>query len=91
MTKECKVIMSNDLVTVVKYGESEIQLPYSSITNKTVNVKYENGTYSIVEDSDEENVSDNFEQSIEDQVYSVIAYEDNMKTIIDENVNIDDE
>ena len=89
MTKECKVIMSNDLVTVVKYGESEIQLPYSSITNKTVNVKYE--TYSIVGDGDEENVSDNFEQSIEDQVYSVIAYEDNMKTIIDENVNIDDE
>ena len=53
MIKECPVILNNDVVTVVKFGDTEIQ--FSSIMKdvKTVKVKYENGKYSIVNHAEE--------------------------------------
>ena len=81
MIKECPVVMSNDLITVVKFGDSEIQLPYSSIKDKTVYVKCENGIYSIVDGFDK-----NYEeQPVDNHFYSVTTFEDKKKTINDED------
>ena len=107
MIKECPVIINNDYLAVVKYDGTDVQIPPIKNNKKIIKIEYSGGVYKPVDDNcfvdtneyfsnaiektDEENVSDNFEQSIEDQVYSVIAYEDNMKTIMDENVNNDDE
>lgn len=84
MIKECHVIMSNEFFTVVKFGENEIQLPCTSISRKTVDVKYENGVYSVV-DHDDNNMSDNNEQQNINQFYSVTTFEDKKKTINDED------
>ena len=48
MTKECEVILNNDEVTVVKFDGKEIQFPSIHKNAKTVFVKVDNGTYSIV-------------------------------------------
>lgn len=48
MTKECAVIINNDAVTVVKFDEKEIQFPSIHRKAKTVFVKFDNGSYSIV-------------------------------------------
>ena len=48
MTKECEVILNNDAVTVVKFDGKEIQFPSIHKNAKTVFVKVDNGTYSIV-------------------------------------------
>lgn len=49
MTKECKVILNNDVVTVVKFDEKEVQLPSVHRNADTLFVKHENGLYSIVD------------------------------------------
>jgi hypothetical protein len=55
MTKECKVILNNDAVTVVKFGEISIQFPSIHREVDTVFVKADNGRYSIVDKMEEEN------------------------------------
>lgn len=48
MIKECPVILNNDSVSVVKFGDTEIQFPAIRKEAKTVKVEYEDGKYSIV-------------------------------------------
>ena len=48
MIKECPVIFNNDSVSVVKFGDTEIQFPAIGKEAKTVKVEYEDGKYSIV-------------------------------------------
>ena len=50
MIKECPVILNNSSVSVVKFGNTEIQFPPVGKNTKSVKVKYENGRYSIVTD-----------------------------------------
>ncbi len=51
MIKECPVLLNNEAVTVVKYGDAEIQFPSIKKDAKKVNVKFDNGKYSIVDDA----------------------------------------
>lgn len=56
MTKECKVILNNSAVTVVKFGEIEVQLPPIQRDAKNVFVKFENDRYAVVDKLDEPEV-----------------------------------
>lgn len=72
MTKECRVILNNDAVTVVKFDNKEIQFPSIHKKVNTVFVKVDNGTYSIVDkmenDSSESESSEN-KSSVNDFLY----------------------
>ena len=47
MIKECNVISRNDLIMVVTYGDTKVQLPSDNKNTDTVFVKYEREKYSI--------------------------------------------
>lgn len=49
MVKECLVKLNNDAVTVVRFGDTDIQFPSIHKDAKTVFVSYEDGKYSIVD------------------------------------------
>lgn len=49
MIKECKVLLQNEAVTVVRFDDIEVQLPTRNNKSKTVFVKCEDGKYTIVE------------------------------------------
>ena len=50
MIKECQVILNNESVSVVKFGNTEVQLPSIGKDVNSVKVKCEDGRYSIVKD-----------------------------------------
>ena len=56
MTKECTVLLNNSAVTVVKFGEVEVQLPSIRRDAKKVFVKFENDRYAVVDKLDEPEV-----------------------------------
>lgn len=56
MTKECTVLLNNSAVTVVKFGEVEVQLPSIQRDAKKVFVKFENDRYAVVDRLDEPEV-----------------------------------
>ena len=56
MTKECTVLLNNSAVTVVKFGEVEVQLPSIQRDAKKVFVKFENDRYAVVDKLDEQEV-----------------------------------
>ena len=53
MIKECEVKSNNDYCTVVKYGNTYVQLPSIKRDAKTVFVKYENDRYIVVDKPEE--------------------------------------
>ena len=53
MTKECTVLLNNSAVTVVKFGEVEVQLPSIQRDAKKIFVKFENDRYAVVDKLDE--------------------------------------
>ena len=54
MTKECKVLMRNELVMVVDFDGKEIQMPSDHKDTNIVFVKYENDRFSIVDKLEKE-------------------------------------
>ena len=56
MTKECTILLNNSAVTVVKFGEVEVQLPSIQRDAKKVFVKFENDRYAVVDKLDEPEV-----------------------------------
>lgn len=54
MIKDCKVILNNEAVTVVRFGDIDIQFPAIHSNEKTVRVLYKSGKYSIVNSDYEE-------------------------------------
>lgn len=48
MILECPVIINNNAVTVVKYGNIDVQFPSVRKDVKTLMVKCDNGKYSLV-------------------------------------------
>lgn len=56
MIKECTVLLNNSAVTVVKFGEVEVQLPSIQRDAKKVFVKFENDRYAVVDKLDEPEV-----------------------------------
>lgn len=51
MVKECLVVLNNDLVTVARFDDKDIQFPSVRKDVKKVFVNYENGRYSIVDEN----------------------------------------
>lgn len=51
MIKECRVVMSNEYVTVVEFGNCNVQLPSIHSDAKKITVKKENGKYFVVDPS----------------------------------------
>ena len=49
MVKECIVKLNNDVVTVVAYGDVDVQLPAIHREAKTLFVSCENGKYTVVD------------------------------------------
>ena len=49
MIKKCKVIINNEAVTVIRFGNIEVQIPSIHKKADYVNVLYENGKYKIVD------------------------------------------
>lgn len=49
MVKECLVMLNNEVVTVARYGDTDIQFPSIHRDAKTVFVSCEDGKYSIVD------------------------------------------
>lgn len=50
MVKECLIVLNNEAVTVVRYGDIDIQFPSINKDVKKVFVNYEDGKYSIVDE-----------------------------------------
>lgn len=50
MIKECEVKSNNDYCTVVKYGDTYVQIPSIRKDAKTVFLKYEDGRYIVVDE-----------------------------------------
>jgi len=51
MIKQCNVILNNELVTVVRFGETNIQLPAIGNDAKSIWVCHENGKYFVVDEN----------------------------------------
>lgn len=49
MTKECLVVLNNEVVTVVRFDDKDVQFPSIRKNTRTVFVNYEDGKYSIVD------------------------------------------
>ena len=49
MVKECLVKINNEAITVVRYGDTDIQFPSIHKDVNTVFVNYEGGKYFIVD------------------------------------------
>lgn len=60
MIKECKVLLNNSAVTVVRFGDRDVQLPPIGRKANTVFVRFENGRYGIADGSkvDESNIQE---------------------------------
>ena len=66
MVKDCRVMLNNDAVTVVQFGEVEVQLPAIHRDVNIVKVAFEDGKYKVVgEDYKEANAV--VEEVIEDE------------------------
>lgn len=50
MIKECRVVLNNDLVTVVLYDDVYVQLPSIHKNSQTVYIDNQWGFYSVVDD-----------------------------------------
>ena len=50
MVKECLVKINNEAITVVRYGDTDIQFPSIHKDVNTVFVNYEDGKYLIVDE-----------------------------------------
>ena len=58
MIKECKVLLNNEAVTVIQYGDIQVQIP--AIKRKTTVVKVkDDGRYTVVPDNYSEPVEKN--------------------------------
>lgn len=90
MIKECPVIMNNDDVTVVKFDGTDIQFP--SVNNdgvKTLNVKFDNGKYSIVNEIEakpERSVDENIDvaEPLETEKKTKKTIKQKYDTVVDE-------
>ena len=49
MIKECKILKSNEYMTVVKFGDKDIQLPHTEVASGTIFVAFEKGKYFVVD------------------------------------------
>lgn len=58
MVKECPITLDNGVVTVVKFGDTFVQLPSVNAQSKTIFVKYENNKYTVVDKGTEVKTDD---------------------------------
>lgn len=68
LAKECKVILRNQLVMVVLYGDKKIQMPTDNTNKQTVYVKKENGKYFLVDKLEEIKSNRNYNKKKEKEI-----------------------
>jgi hypothetical protein len=51
MVKRCPVLLNNEVVTVVRFDNSEVQLPPIGYKAEQINVVFENGKYKVAPDN----------------------------------------
>lgn len=68
LAKECKVILRNQLVMVVLYGDKKIQMPTDNTDKQTVYVKKENGKYFLVDKLEEIKSNRNYNKKKEKEI-----------------------
>lgn len=59
MIKDCRIVLNNEAVTVVRFDDIDIQFPSIHKDAKSVRVLYQGGKYSIVDSDYQEIVKDN--------------------------------
>jgi hypothetical protein len=95
MIKECLITLTNDIVTVVKYGDTFVQFPAVHPKGNTLFVKYENDKYVIIDSKTaEEDVITNAstEDKSIDKTSAVITKKTtkkNAKKKVQKNINED--
>lgn len=62
MIRECPVFINNEFVTVVRFGEENVQLPAINREAEFIKVSCEDGHYAIVEEATESIVEESVEQ-----------------------------
>lgn len=50
MIRKCPIIINNDAVTVVRFGDTEVQFPAIHRNATGVNVRFDSGKYTVVAD-----------------------------------------
>lgn len=75
MVKECEVLINNDLVTVIKFDDTEVQVPAIKRDAETVKVVFENNSYKVVDDDYKEKPVKVEEHKAEKQTKKTIAKE----------------
>lgn len=85
MVKECLVKLNNDAVTVVRFGDIDIQFPSIHKNVKTVFVNYEDGKYSIVDRNFKSNNVDKAKKNSITKKTTIekSVKENNVETVID--------
>lgn len=86
MIRKCPVLLNNDHVTVVRFDDIDIQFPAMGAITEYVNVLFEDGKYTVVEDI---KVVDKIEEIEKPQPKSKrkkTTKQENVETVVDANV-----
>lgn len=62
MISNCKVLINNDAVTVVRFNNVDVQLPSIHRSTETIRVCYANGKYFVVDDDYKEMTTSEVEE-----------------------------
>lgn len=83
MIKECNVLINNELVTVVRFGDIDVQLPSIHRNAETVRVQYADGHYRVV--------SDDYKEPEQDVIPVKSKRKSSKKTTIEKDAKIAEE
>lgn len=50
MVKKCRVLLNNDLVTVIDFNGKKVQLPSIKANKEEINILFDSGRFSVVPD-----------------------------------------
>ena len=83
MIRKCPVLLNNDHVTVVRFDDIDIQFPAMGAITEYVNVLFEDGKYTVVEDI---KVVDKIEKPQPKSKRKKTTKQENVDTVVDANV-----
>ena len=87
MVKKCSVVLNNEAVTVVKYGDIDIQFPSIHKDDKKVFVNYEDGRYFIVDKNYKPNGASANEKKCANKKTTVEKFAKELDTAIEDSDN----
>ena len=83
MIRKCPVLLNNDHVTVVRFDDIDIQFPAMGAITEYVNVLFEDGKYTVVEDI---KGVDKIEKPQPKSKRKKTTKQENVDTVVDANV-----